>query len=52
MTHMCVCVCVSWQYDAENKFVLSAKFAWSYWGKHISKSDIKEYILNILTNAG
>ena len=40
------------QYDAENQFILSAKFAWSYWGKHISKSDVKEYIIDTLENAG
>jgi len=40
------------QYDAENQFILRAKFAWNYWGKHISKSDVREYIIDMLEKAG
>jgi hypothetical protein len=41
-----------WQYDVENAFLISAKFAWKYWGKHISTADIRNYLLETLVNAG
>jgi len=41
-----------WQYDVEHQFLIGAKFAWSYWGKHISKADIKGYLLETLVKAG
>lgn len=41
-----------WQYDVENAFLISAKFAWTHWGKHISKADIRNYLLETLVNAG
>ena len=39
-------------YDSENRFIISAKFAWSYWGRHISSSDVKQYVIEMFVNAG
>jgi hypothetical protein len=39
-------------YDSENSFLLTAKFAWPYWGRHISQSDIRDYVVDMFVKAG